>query len=134
MPWDPIRDLRAWQERLERLSVHHPDSWAPPIDVYETSDRYIISAELPGIERTDVDISVENNRITIRGHRPDHGAAGGEITHYHQIERGHGPFTRSFEFAEKIDGDSVAADLRDGVLTVMLPKAPQPPPRRIDIK
>lgn len=134
MPWDPLRDLRAWQERLERLSAPHPDSWAPPIDVYETPDRYIISAEVPGLGRDQVDLSIDDNRITIRGHRPERPPAGGDVTHYHQIERGHGPFARTFEFAEKIDPDGVSADLHDGVLTILLPKAPAPPPRRIEVR
>ena len=133
-PWDPLRDLRAWQDRLERLSVHHADSWAPPIDVYETVDRYVISAEVPGLTREDVDLAIEETRVTIRGQRPDRGASGGDILHYHQIERGHGAFARTFEFAEKIDADGVTADLRDGVLTVVLPKAPAAPPRRIEVK
>ena len=133
-PWDPLRDLRAWQDRLERLSVHHADSWAPPIDVYETADRYVISAEVPGLTRQDVDLAIEDTRVTIRGQRSDRGAAGGDVLHYHQIERGHGAFARTFEFAEKIDADRVTADLRDGVLTVLLPKAPNTPPRRIEVK
>jgi HSP20 family protein len=133
-PWDPLRDLRAWQERLERLSAHHADSWAPPIDVYETSEQYVISAEVPGLTRENVDLAIEDTRVTIRGQRPDRAATGGDVTHYHQIERGHGAFARTFEFAEKIDGERVSADLRDGVLTVVLPKAPATPPRRIEVK
>jgi HSP20 family protein len=133
-PWDPLRDLRAWQERLERLSAHHAYSWAPPIDVYETSEQYVISAEVPGLTRDDVDLAIEDMRVTIRGQRPDRAAAGGDVIHYHQIERGHGAFARTFEFAEKIDGERVSADLRDGVLTVVLPKAPATPPRRIEVK
>jgi HSP20 family protein len=134
MPWDPLRDLRAWQERLERLTAHHTDSWAPPLDVYETHDRYIISAEVPGLARDDVDLAIEGTRVTIRGVRPDSRAIGGDITHYHQIERGHGAFSRTFEFAEAIDGDRVSADLRDGILTITLPKAPVAPARRIEVK
>ena len=133
-PWDPLRDLRAWQDRLERLSVHHADSWAPPIDVYETGDRYVISAEVPGLTRGDVDLAIEDTRVTIRGQRPDRSASSGAVLHYHQIERGHGAFARTFEFAERIDADHVTADLRDGVLTVVLPKAPLTPPRRIEVK
>jgi HSP20 family protein len=133
-PWDPLRDLRAWQERLERLSAHHADAWAPPIDVYETSEQYVISAEVPGLARDDVDLAIEDARVTIRGQRPDRAAAGGDVIHYHQIERGHGAFARTFEFAEKIDAERVSADLRDGVLTVVLPKAPATPPRRIEVK
>lgn len=133
-PWDPLRDLRAWQERLERLAVHHSDSWAPPIDVYETADRYVISAEVPGLTREDIELAIEDARVTIRGHRQDRAASGGDAVHYHQIERGHGAFARTFEFAERIDGNAVTADLRNGVLTIALPKAPALSPRRIEVK
>ena len=51
MPWDPMRDLRVQHERLERLAAPHPDSWTPPIDVYETDDGYVIAAEVPGLAR-----------------------------------------------------------------------------------
>ena len=133
MPWDPLRDLRAWQDRLERLTAHHTDSWAPPIDVYEAPDRYVISAEVPGLTREEVEIGIEDLRVTIRGQRSERAAAGGEIVHYHQIERGHGAFARTFEFAEKIDRDAVKADLQNGVLTIILPKAPTVPPRRVEV-
>lgn len=133
-PWDPLRDLRAWHERLERLTTHHADSWAPAIDVYETGDRYVIAVEVPGLAREDVDLAIEGTRVIIRGVRPDRAAEGGEIVHYHQIERGHGAFSRTFDFADAIDGDGVAADLRDGVLTITLPKAPVAPVRRIEVK
>jgi HSP20 family protein len=134
MSWDTLRDLRAWQERLERLTAPHADSWTPPIDVYEAPDRYVISAEVPGLARDEVDISIEDTRVTLRGQRAERAAAGGEVVHYHQIERGHGAFARTFEFAEKIDAEAVQADLRDGVLTIILPKAPAVPPKRIEVK
>jgi len=134
MPWDPLRELRAWQDRLERLTAPHADSWAPPIDVYETADRYIIAAEIPGLTREQVELAVEDARVTIRGERTERSAGSGDPTHYHQIERGHGPFARTFEFAEKIDADRVAADLRDGVLTVTLPKVPPHPVRKIEVR
>ena len=134
MPWDPLRDLRVWQERLERLSAHHPDSWTPPIDVYETEDRYVIAAELPGLARDDIHLKIERSRLTIRGQRTDRAASGGEVLHFHQVERGHGAFTRSFEFAAMIDVEAVSADLANGVLTVTLPKIPEPPLRRIEVR
>jgi HSP20 family protein len=119
MSWDPMRDLRVWQERLERLSAHHPDSWTPPIDVYETDDRYVIAAELPGLAREDVELALEDSRLTIQGHR---------------VERGHGAFARTFEFGSKIDTGAVSADLSNGVLTITLPKAVPPPPRKIEVR
>ena len=129
-----MRDLRVWQERLERLSAHHPDSWTPPIDVYETEDRYVIAAEVPGLAREDVDLAVEDSRLTIRGQRLDRPATAGDVVHFHQVERGHGSFARTFEFASKIDVDAVEADLTNGVLTITLPKAARPPARKIEVR
>jgi HSP20 family protein len=129
-----MRDLRVWQERLERLSAHHPDSWTPPIDVYETDDRYVIAAELPGLAREHIELALEDTRLTIRGQRIDRTASSGDVMHFHQVERGHGAFARTFEFASKIDTDAVSADLTNGVLTVTLPKAAIPPARKIEVR
>src|ERR1043165_8967178 len=110
MPCDPLRDLRAWQERLERIASQQASPWAPPIDVYETEDRYVISAEVPGLSREQIDLAVQDNRLTIRGERPA-GVPESTTRHYHQIERGHGPFHRVFEFAEAVTHDGIKADL-----------------------
>jgi HSP20 family protein len=134
MAWDPMRDLRAWQERLERLSTHHPDSWTPPIDVYETDDRYVIAAELPGLPRDQIELALEDARLTIRGQRIDRTASSGDVIHFHQVERGHGAFARTFEFGSKIDIEAVSADLTNGVLTVTLPKAAPVPVRKIEVR
>jgi HSP20 family protein len=132
MACDPLRDLRAWQERLERMAAQQPSPWAPPIDVYETDDRYVISAEVPGLSRDQIELAVQDNRLTIRGERPA-GVPESATRHYHQIERGHGPFYRVFEFVEAVRDDGIKADLRDGVLTVTLPKIASVP-RRIDVQ
>lgn len=129
-----MRDLRAWQERLERLSTHHPDSWTPPIDVYETDDRYVIAAELPGLPRDQIELALEDARLTIRGQRIDRTASSGDVIHFHQVERGHGAFARTFEFGSKIDIEAVSADLTNGVLTVTLPKAAPVPVRKIEVR
>jgi HSP20 family protein len=131
MPVNRWRDLRAWQERLERLSAHRADSWTPPIDVYETADRYVVSAELPGLARDQIELSMADSRLTIRGERVDRAA---DNVHYHQVERGHGAFARTFEFNDKIDADGIAADLANGVLTITLPKLPPVPRRKIDVR
>lgn len=134
MPWDPMRDLRAWQDRLERLSVHHAETWAPPIDVYETTDKYVVTAELPGLARDEIELALEESRLTIRGQRTDRLASGDAVVHFHQVERGHGAFSRTFEFGDKIDVNGVSADLANGVLTITLPKIPPPAPRRIEVQ
>ena len=68
MPVNPWRDLRAWQDRLERLTTHHADSWTPAIDVYETPDRYIVAAELPGLSREQIELAMADSQLTIRRH------------------------------------------------------------------
>ena len=133
MPCDPLRDLRAWQERLERLAAQPGTAWAPPIDVYETADRYVLTAEVPGLVRDQIELALEDNRLTLRGSRPV-AVTDGSRRHYHQVERGYGTFARTFEFADPIAGDQIAADLRDGVLTVTLPKISPPPARRIEVQ
>ena len=132
MACDPLRDLRAWQERLERFASHQASPWAPPVDVYETDDRYVISAEIPGLARDQIQLSVQDNHLTIRGERPA-GVPENATRHYHQLERGHGAFYRTFEFAENVRHDAIRADLLDGVLTVTLPKLASPP-RRINVQ
>ena len=131
MPVNPWRDLRAWQDRLERLSSPHTDIWSPPIDVYETADRYVVAAELPGLTREQIELAMADSQLTIRGQRVDRPA---DNVHYHQVERGHGAFSRTFEFTDKIDVDHVIADLTNGVLTVTLPKLPPAPRRKIDVR
>jgi HSP20 family protein len=133
MPCDPLRDLRAWQERLERLAAQPGTAWAPPIDVYETADRYVLTAEVPGLLREQIELAVESNRLTLRGARPG-GVSDGGHRRYQQVERGHGVFTRTFEFADPIAADAIAADLRDGILTVTLPKIQPRPARRIEVQ
>lgn len=132
MPCDPLRDLRAWQERLERLAAQGGGAWDPPMDVYETPARYVVTAELPGLAREQIDLALQDNQLTIRGARP---AAGPDTPtrHYHQMERGHGSFRRTFAFADAVDEQGITADLRDGVLTITLPKAATPP-RRIEVQ
>jgi HSP20 family protein len=130
MPWDPLRDLQAWQERLARP---HLEAWTPPIDVYETAEMYVITAEVPGLAREHIELALEDSRLTIRGRRPDRPAGEAPPVRYQQVERGRGPFSRSFEFAQKIDAAQVKADLAQGVLTVTLPKRPDPPARKIQV-
>jgi HSP20 family protein len=134
MPWEPLRELRAWQERLERLSAHNADAWTPPIDVYETDDRYVVAAELPGLAREQIELAVEDSRLTIRGRRNGRPPRAADVLHFHQVERGHGAFARTFEFNAQIDIESVSADLTDGVLTVTLPKVPAAPLRKIEVR
>src|SRR5213075_1518859 len=109
--WDPIRDLLAIQQRLDRFAPA-PTGWIPPIDVHETADAYIITAELPGLSRDDIDIQVHDGRVQISGRRRERDLP---CEQYHRVERGHGTFSRTFELPLPVTRDGVSADLRDGV-------------------
>jgi len=126
--WDPIRDLLAIQQRLDRFAPG-PAGWTPPVDLLETTDAYVIIAELPGVERDEITISMhDDGRVTFAGVRRER--VGDE---YHRVERGHGTFSRTFHLPIPVDGDRITADLRDGVLTLTCPKAPEGGGRRIHI-
>jgi HSP20 family protein len=128
--WDPLRDLLALQERMERLSGHEGAGWTPPVDLYETADAYIVTAELPGLQRHDIDIRFHEGQLTLQGTRPK---ADVPCERFHRVERGHGTFFRRFALPSLVDVDGIGADLRDGVLTVTVPKASGAGPRRIDV-
>lgn len=127
--WDPIRDLLAIQQRLDPFAPG-PDGWVPPVDLHETEDQYVITAEVPGLRREDVEIRFHDSRLTLAGIRRDPGTA---CEQYHRIERGRGAFSRTFELPVPVLVDEITADLKDGVLLVIVPKSPDGSPRRIRI-
>lgn len=126
--WDPIRDLLAIQQRLDRFAPG-PAGWVPPVDLHETTDHYIVTAELPGLLREDLEIHLHDGRLTLSGVRRERGSA---CEQYHRVERGHGAFSRSFQLPIPVDAARITADLHDGVLTVTCPKSGEAT-RRIDI-
>jgi HSP20 family protein len=128
--WDPLRDLLALQERMERLSGHEGAGWTPPVDLYETADAYVVTAELPGLQRHDIEIRFHDGQLILQGTRPK---ADVPCERFHRVERGHGTFFRRFALPTHVDVCRIAADLRDGVLTVTVPKASGAGPRRIDV-
>lgn len=127
--WDPIRDLLAIQQRLDRFAPG-PAGWTPPVDLHETADAYVITAEIPGLAREDLDIQLQDTRVTLSGVRRERRS---ESDEYHRIERGHGAFSRTFQLPLPVDPDRVTADLRNGVLTVTCPKSADAAGRRIRI-
>jgi HSP20 family protein len=141
-PWEMMRELAAMQERMNRIwaggfergheDVTSRGSWLPPVDIYETADRQIVlKAELPGLERSDIDLTVENSTLTIRGERKRDGTVPED--RYHRLERAYGAFTRSFTLPNTVDGAKVRAEYRDGVLSVTLPTREEARPRQIEV-
>jgi HSP20 family protein len=131
--WDPLRDLLALHEHLGQLVGADAPGWTPPVDLYETSREYVLAAELPGLTRDQIEIHAEDSRVVIRGARS--AAPGGDIPceQFHRVERGHGQFSRAFSLPEPIDVEGITADLKDGVLTITMPKAAGREARRIAV-
>jgi HSP20 family protein len=100
------------------------------VDLHETAAEYVITAEVPGMQRDDLEINAHEGTLTIAGTRPEGPAA---CEQYHRVERGHGSFRRSFHLPSAIDETAITADLRDGVLTVRCPKVPDNGARRIHV-
>jgi HSP20 family protein len=130
--WDPFRDLIRIQHGLERLASHGPQGWAPAVDLCETSEAFIFTAELPGLSREQVRIDVHDNRLTVQGRREARVSCV-SCEQYHQVERGHGEFLRTFVLPQPVNAEAVTADLADGVLTITVPKLPAEEPRRVTV-
>ncbi len=128
--WDPLRDLLALQDQLGQLVGTDAPGWTPPVDLYEVPDAFILTIEVPGLSRDHIEIHAEESRIVIRGER-----VGGQSSceQYHRVERGPGRFSRAFMLPEPIDVDAVTADLKEGLLTLTMPKAAGRGARRVDV-
>lgn len=107
--------------------------WSPKVDVFEENENIVFEIEAPGVNKDDIDISIEDNRLVIQGERREQREAG-EERDYYRSERFFGTFQRSFTLPDTIDAESVEALYDDGVLTVSLPKAEQAQRKTIDIK
>jgi HSP20 family protein len=133
--WDPFRDLLALHDQLGQLVGSDAPGWTPAVDLYETTAAFVLTAELPGLSRDQIDVNAEERRVVIRGAR-DSTAPSRDVAceQYHRVERGHGRFSRGFTLPESIDVDRVTADLKDGVLTVTLPKLADTSARRVSVR
>lgn len=129
-PFSLMRNLLRW-DPSEGLTTEGR-TYLSSFDVFETPEGYRFVADLPGIKREDLDINLTGNRLTISGKR-EAPKAGEKETFFIQ-ERPHGTFCRTFNLPDGIDGGSVRADLKDGVLNILIPKVPEVQPRKIEIQ
>lgn len=106
------------------LSV--PTSWHPPVDYGEDDEKYMLSLEMPGVAKDDVEINIENNILKISGEK--------KRTDHHRTERLYGKFTRSFTLPDSVDRDAISAEFKDGILSLSVPKRPEVKPKNIPIK
>lgn len=140
--WDPFRDLITIREKMNRLFEDAVSSrgeekdmisstWSPSVDIYETEQELVLSAEVPGIDEKDIEIKLEDNTLTLRGERNFEKETKEE--NYHRIERAYGSFFRSFSLPHYIDQDSIKAEHKNGVLKILMPKKAELKPRKVKI-
>ena len=146
--WDPIRDLVVLQDRMNQLfedaserraragaeavaaasdAIDQPD-WVPAADVYEEAEHYIVALDLPGVDRSALEIDIENSQLTIRGNRAH------DTQTEHRSERPRGNFARTFSLPPSIDQERIEAEYKDGVLSVRLGKRSEQKAQRVEIK
>ena len=141
--FDPIRDMATLQDRVNRIfaDAYRRDNddlmtrgaWIPPVDIYETGNHeLVLRAELPDVPREDIALRVENNTLTISGERK----MDSEIKEqqYHRIERSYGTFSRAFTLPPTVDTSAIAAEYKNGVLTVRLPLREEAKPKQIQVQ
>lgn len=135
--WDPFRvmdQLLRWdplQGALPMVQQTRQMAFVPQFEVRETQDGYIFKADLPGVKDSELDISLTGNRLTVSGRREAEEQKAGE--NFHLYERSYGSFSRSFTLPDTADVNQCKADLKDGVLTVTLPKRSEAQPRKINL-
>ena len=131
--WDPFAGLLAdYGFQVPRYFEKQTEAFVPRFEVRETKDALILKADMPGVKSDNLDISVQANVLTISGNREQEAKTENET--FHMVERLFGTFTRSFTLPEAVDTKHLEAELKEGVLTVILPKAPEAKPTRVQIK
>ncbi len=140
--WEPARELQTIQQEMNRLfgaafdsggagNGNDPRRWIPAMDLVEKNDHFVLRADLPGVEKEDVNIELQDNMLTISGERKSEHEE--RKDGYFRIERASGRFSRSLTLPEGIDPEGVQARFRNGVLEVAVPKPEERKPKRVSI-
>jgi HSP20 family protein len=136
--WDPVRELAGMEiDRLNRMVADFYNEgfsrgWVPPVDIFETENHeVVIKAEIPEMKREDINVTFENNVLTLKGERRNEEKTKRE--HYQHAERHYGSFTRSFTLPATVDASRISATYKDGVLTVRLPRRVEAQPKQIAV-
>ncbi|MFO8010918.1 MAG: Hsp20/alpha crystallin family protein [Dehalococcoidia bacterium] len=140
-PFGTAMDLEREMEDLFRRSfsptlwgrspLEEGIGWEPAVDVYEKDDKYIVKAELPGVKKDDIDVSVSGDTLTIKGERKDESETKEE--NYYLAERSYGSFVRSMALPSTVDADNIEANYDDGVLEVTLPKSEKEESKKVKV-
>jgi HSP20 family protein len=140
-PWssEPSPDVGELRRRMDQLfdrfagasPVTSRAGVFPPVNLYESGDSYVLTAELPGLRNEEIDVSIERDRVTLHGERRIDYPKDASL---HRVERRAGAFRRTVQLPLEVEGEKVDAIYRNGVLTLRIPKAPEHQPRRIAVK
>ncbi|HTM15618.1 MAG TPA: Hsp20/alpha crystallin family protein [Terracidiphilus sp.] len=140
--WNPLHDMATNQERLSRIldgfyarpqEDFARSAWVPAVDIYSNGDHeLVLKAELPDMKEEEIDLTVEDNTLTLRGERK----FDAEVTEdqFHRIERSYGSFARTFALPPTVDAGKVSAQYKAGVLTVRLPLREEAKPKQIKVE
>jgi HSP20 family protein len=150
MRWDPFQDLRDAQEEMAQMAQMSPrlahalglhgqpqgsgtaTAWAPALDISERKDAYLVTVELPGVEAEDLEITMEDGLLTIRGER--HFAHDSSEQQFHRVERRYGAFRRSITLPAQVQAEQIEASFDNGVLQILVPKMEEAKPKRIQVR
>jgi HSP20 family protein len=136
--WDPFsafREIMRWDPFREIAPLASPDRFNEldaPFEVKETKEGYLFKADVPGVKESDLSINLSGNRLSVSGKREEEKKQESET--YFSYERSYGTFTRSFTLPEGVDADKVNASLKDGVLSILVPKKSEAQPKKVAIK
>ena len=132
-PFRIMREMLRWEpyREIESVFAGQERGFAPTFEVKETKDGYVFRADLPGVKDSDLEISLTGNRLQVSGRREQERHEQGDT--FYASERSYGGFTRAFTLPDGIDGENVTADLKNGVLTLSVPKKPEVQPKKIAI-
>jgi HSP20 family protein len=132
--FDPLANLRVFEDAFTRMLAEPQANrpWTPSVDIYETENTLVLKADLPDVDLKDIDVRVENQTLTISGERKFEQEESNKG--FHRIERSYGRFVRSFAVPNAFDTANIAADYKNGVLTVTLPKTEAAKPRQVKVE
>ena len=141
--WNPWREMSTLQHRFNSFfndpffrsggedDEPHMGSWLPAVDMFDDDDKIVIKAELPGMDKKDISVDIENRVLTLSGERNYDNEVKEE--NYYRRERAYGRFKRAFNLPAEVDSDQIKADFKDGVLKVEIPKPEEQKPKQITV-